>query len=146
LANSALLVRSEKWGPKATIPILNPEITRLLHEYLLEWDPRGDSPLFPMRMGHRYPLKTKYVSRTIFKEAARRLGYDKVRFHDLRHSRATDLFNAGIDSLYIKSFMRHRSMASTQGYVHITTDSMRTILKQKLPKGIYTQTSMYYPL
>ena len=57
--------------------------------------------------------------------AARKLaGLDDVHIHDLRHSYASALVNAGVDLYQIGSLLGHRNVASTQRYAHVNNSTL----------------------
>ena len=64
------------------------------------------------------------VSRA-FQTAVDRAKLDRVRFHDLRHTFATRMIQAGIDVYTVQLLMGHKSIASTQVYAHHSTESLR---------------------
>ena len=129
LVHSTLYIRTEKWGPKAVIPIMNTEVITILTLYLNEWNPTAASPLFPKTKGHRKALRTNYISTHIFQDLTVELGYKALKFHDLRHSRASFLSKCGVDMAKIQKFMRHRSITSTQGYIHLEPEDLRRDLE-----------------
>ncbi len=45
--------------------------------------------------------------------------------HILRHSRATHLLQEGREILWVRDFMRHSSVSSTEVYVHLSKDRIR---------------------
>lgn len=70
----------------------------------------------------------------------------KLRFHDLRHTFATRLVQAGVDLYKVQKLMRHKSPIMTQRYAHHYPESLRdgvetldrisTILAQSKEKGL----------
>lgn len=52
--------------------------------------------------------------------------------HILRHSRATHLLQEGKDLLWVKEFMRHESVQTTEVYVHLAKDRIGTELNSNL--------------
>ncbi len=48
-----------------------------------------------------------------------------VRFHDLRHTFATRLVQAGVDLYKVQKLMRHKSPIMTQRYAHHYPESLR---------------------
>jgi integrase/recombinase XerD len=66
------------------------------------------------------PLPDSSVQ-TVLKQALRESGIIKnVSVHNLRHSYATHLLEAGIDIRIIQKYLGHKSIASTMIYTHLT--------------------------
>ncbi len=59
-----------------------------------------------------------------FMEARKLAGLDDVHIHDLRHSYASFLVNAGIDLYQIGSLLGHRNVASTSRYAHVASSTL----------------------
>ncbi|MCP4420728.1 MAG: tyrosine-type recombinase/integrase [Chloroflexi bacterium] len=58
---------------------------------------------------------------TVLKKALRESGIIKnISVHNLRHSYATHLLEAGIDIRIIQKYLGHKSIASTMVYTHLT--------------------------
>ncbi len=51
-----------------------------------------------------------------------------MHFHDLRHSAASQMINAGVDLYTVGAVLGHRSASSTKRYSHLATDSLRVAL------------------
>jgi integrase len=76
---------------------------------------RVDSPyVFVDREGRRF----KDVKRS-FHSALRKVGIKDFRFHDLRHTFASQLFMAGVDITTVKELLGHKSLAMTLRYSHL---------------------------
>ena len=90
-----------------------------LSPYALSWLdflPRyADSPwVFNLASGE--PLRNP---RTSFDTALKRTGFTWVRgFHDLRHYRATQWLNHGVDIQTVKFYLGHERIETTQRYLH----------------------------
>jgi integrase len=54
-----------------------------------------------------------------------RIGLPKVHLHRFRHYFGTTLVRAGVDLRTVQELMRHRNLASTQGYTLITSGQRR---------------------
>lgn len=52
----------------------------------------------------------------------------KLNPHSLRHSRATNLFNRGLQVTDIKEFLRHSDISSTQIYIHIDKEKLNEVI------------------
>ena len=74
--------------------------------------------------GSTFPFTTNYVSKK-FKQAVRLAGADdKIHFHSLRHSFASDLVNKGVPLYHIKELLGHSSIAVTEIYSHPDLESL----------------------
>jgi integrase len=54
-----------------------------------------------------------------FRSAVRRAGIKDFRFHDLRHTFASQLVMAGADITTVKELLGHKSLAMTMRYAHL---------------------------
>lgn len=80
--------------------------------------------LFP---GHppKRPLNATVIQRAfiVAKQAARIS--KPVSFHSLRHSFATQLLESGVNVRTIQALLGHRSLGTTQRYIHVAGDYLR---------------------
>lgn len=60
-----------------------------------------------------------------FERARKKAGIEDFRFHDLRHSFATRLVQAGEDLLKVQRLLGHKTISMTQRYAHHSADSLR---------------------
>lgn len=51
-----------------------------------------------------------------------------IRLHDIRHSRATHLLESGVDIEFIRQLLGHKRLTTTQRYLHISTQSLKTAI------------------
>ena len=63
--------------------------------------------------------------KTAFKAACRRAGIKGLRFHDLRHTFATRLIEAGIDIVTVRDLLGHSSVKLTERYTHSRNELKR---------------------
>jgi site-specific recombinase XerD len=54
----------------------------------------------------------------------RELKITGMRFHDLRHTAATNMRRAGIDLLVIQRITGHKTLAMLKRYAHVTEDDL----------------------
>ena len=52
----------------------------------------------------------------------------------LRHSKAMHMLQAGIDLTYIRDFLRHSQITTTQVYAKADVEIRRTIIEKSAPK------------
>jgi site-specific recombinase XerD len=60
-----------------------------------------------------------------FGRAVKKAKLEDLHFHDLRHTFATRLVQAGIDLYAVKQMMGHRSIKTTERYAHHAPESLR---------------------
>jgi integrase len=61
------------------------------------------------------------VQRAVWR-ALRKVGLEGTRFHDLRHSAASEMVNAGVDLFTVGAILGHRDSRSTKRYSHLNAD------------------------
>lgn len=71
-----------------------------------------------------------------WRDARRAVAMDHLHFHDLRHTTASEMANAGVDLYTIGAVLGHKSAQSTKRYSHMATASLARALStvgQKIP-------------
>lgn len=61
----------------------------------------------------------------VYYDARKKAGLEDVRFHDLRHTFATRLVQAGVDLYIVAKLLGHKDIRMTQRYAHHNTESLR---------------------
>lgn len=100
----ALFIADSKNGDPRMVPV-HPKIIHLM---------RGTWP----------PVVTADTVSHHVKAAMRATGYGHARLHDLRHSAASEMINAGVDLYTVGGVLGHKSAQSTQRYAHLATASL----------------------
>lgn len=59
-----------------------------------------------------------------YQRARRAVGLDSLRLHDMRHSAASEMVNAGVDLFAVGRVLGHRDPRSTQRYSHLTAGTL----------------------
>ncbi len=75
---------------------------------------------------------------TSFDTACKRSGLKGLRFHDLRHTAATQMVMAGIDLVTVKEILGHSTIITTMRYAHPTPENKRkavNVLAKKFDKN-----------
>lgn len=75
--------------------------------------------------GHWPPQVTKWTVSKAVKAALRAEGLGHARLHDLRHSAASEMVNAGVDLYTVGGVLGHKSQVSTARYAHLQTQRLR---------------------
>jgi site-specific recombinase XerD len=109
-------------GKKDRNVMLSPALLETLRAYWREAKPKFW--LFPGHRGKR-PLNA-----TVFQRAFKQAKHDAhiakpVSFHSLRHSFASHLLESGVNVRTIQVLLGHRSLGTTQRYVHVAGDYLR---------------------
>lgn len=103
-----------KTGQTRHVP-LNVEAVRVLQA----WGPPGEGLVFAASGGPDVPLvdvKTAWLK--IMRDA--QIG--QFRFHDIRHTFASKLVQAGVDLAVVRDLLGHSSVAMTEKYAHLRSD------------------------
>jgi integrase len=75
---------------------------------------------------HWPPKITKWTASKATKAALRRVGLGHARLHDLRHSAASAMVNAGVDLYTVGGVLGHKSQVSTARYAHLAQERLRS--------------------
>jgi integrase len=102
--------------------------------WLLEDTKNGERRLVPIHpkvayLARRWPPTCS--PRTAHKRltaAAQAMGFPDLRFHDLRHSAASEMVNAGVDLYSVGAVLGHKAAASTKRYAHLANDTLAKAL------------------
>lgn len=135
LGTPAVITLTGKGNKIRRVPIMKNTIN-LLQNYLLEnqldkeW--KNEYPLFTNNQ-HRKLTKegvayiiSKYV--TLAREKSKIVPF-KVKPHMFRHSKAMHLLQAGVNLIYIRDFLGHVDLKTTEIYARIDTESKRKAIE-----------------
>lgn len=75
------------------------------------------------------PKVTAWTVSKAFKAAARGVGLGHARLHDLRHSAASEMVNAGFDLYTVGGVLGHKSAVSTARYAHLAQERLREAVR-----------------
>lgn len=77
------------------------------------------------------PPKISYRSLMIWlKNGAKAIGRPDLTLHDLRHSTASSMIQAGVSLYTVGKVLGHKSTASTARYSHLATEELQAALQQ----------------
>ena len=111
LKNRLIRVEKTKNNETRIIPM-----NKLVYDVLMEQKRlRRSEYVFPNRQGKPYDN----VKRS-FSSALKRAGIHDFRFHDLRHSFASNLVMQGVDIITVKELLGHKSIKMTMRYSHLS--------------------------
>lgn len=125
-------------GKRAAVQRLHPQAVEVLRKQRASLEARGhfrgDGPMWPDAGGAFRPNNNAIRSETIQRDA-QRAGVGPVSAHVLRHAHATFEAEAGAPAIEIQGRLRHRSLTTTEGYLHArrATPSRTTPFHLEIP-------------
>lgn len=132
LVGSKLVISEPKTKAAVRTLILPPSVRKVLAEYKTRVNSRW---LFPSPKKEDLPIIPSAVSRrlhTLLEHA----GCEQVRFHDLRHTFATNALARRMDIKTLSTILGHVSSATTLNTYSHVTDEMRQRAAVKIDQGI----------
>jgi len=144
LSRRTIMILEQKNKGKDTLPV-NETAARILAEKARSRDRRTDYVFCNGMVGR---IDSRNLLRAFY-SAIQRAGILKLRFHDLRHTFATRLVQAGVDIYTVQKLGRWKSISMVMRYAHHYPESLRsgvevldklknfsTILAQSNKKGV----------
>jgi len=115
-----ILIEESKSGKARKIP-MNDVVYNSLHDL-----PRTPEFVFfnPETGNHIKDIKTA------FRAACRRAEIKGVRLHDLRHTAASKMIEAGVDLVTVSKILGHSSIQMTMRYAHPSPENMRRAVER----------------
>jgi len=127
-ADKASIILHGKGNKKRVVPI-SKELVKLLNIYINKYPPLEDDILFRTKNNTFYSDDgiNYIINKTIshLKDNNPDLFKERYSAHSFRHSKATHLYNNGTPLLYIKNFLGHESVISTEIYAKPDSEIQR---------------------
>jgi integrase len=120
LARRTLTILEQKNGTRDTLPVNDTAMAVLLARAAV-WLSSTDA-VFVNGAGHS---RNAHNLLRAFYPAMRKAGIARFRFHDLRHTCATRMVQAGVDLYKVQRLLGHKSPIMTQRYAHHYPESLR---------------------
>lgn len=123
LERRVMLVRdrkhpTEKMGNHGEVPVLDDFVEPI------------NKAIDGRETGRLFPYAPRSVSAS-FTRACKATGIEDLRFHDLRHTAATDLFTRELDIESVSLFTGHKDWKMLRRYTHIKAESVHLIERRK---------------
>ena len=122
--NQTLHIPQTKTDKPRTIPLSKRGLNALIEQLraLGNVIPLSDTPLFM----YQYCKPTSYRAKTFreFQRARNSAGITDLRFHDLRHTATTRLFERGLGIMEVASITGHEDLRMLKRYTHIKPESL----------------------
>jgi len=138
LARGVLVVMKSKNKERRTIP-LNARVFELLVDKQSRMA-RSQELVFPTSEN---TMRDERNLTRGFYLALKKAGIENLTFHDLRHTFATRLVQAGVDLYKVQRLLGHKSPVMTQRYAHHSPESLRdgVAILDRLPREVQSQFS-----
>ncbi len=108
-------------GKKDRIFIFSKKLSKKLEKYIQK------NNNWQYIFSEKFPLTTRNIQKIIQKSAIKSRINKQVHPHTLRHCFATHLLDAGNDLRKIQQLLGHSSIATTQLYLHISNEQIKSI-------------------
>lgn len=116
-------------GNKIRIVPINKNVYKILKQYINIFNLDKDDLLFKNKYGHRITRQgITYIFNKYIQRAKVNYSYHfniKVSPHCLRHSKAMHLLESGINLIYIRDFLGHESVITTEVYAKANPEIRR---------------------
>jgi site-specific recombinase XerD len=142
LGPSAVITLTGKGNKIRKVPLMK-NTTALLQNYLIEreldkpW--KNEYPLFTNNQHHKLTKEGVAYILSKYTALARKTSKiipSKVNVHMLRHSKAMHLLQAGVNLIYIRDFLGHVDIRTTEVYARADTETKRKAIENVYPELI----------
>jgi integrase/recombinase XerD len=139
LTNPSVLILTGKGNKTRRIPLMKNTMVlleRYISENTLEKSWRSDYPLFINKQHQKLTKEGVAYILSQYVMAARRnstIVPEKVTPHMFRHSKAMHLLQAGVNLIYIRDFLGHEDIKTTEIYAKCDTELKRTAIENAYP-------------
>lgn len=123
--NGVAKIVQSKGAKDRMIPI-TPECVDILRQYYKKYKPQE----YLFNGQNRPSYSPKSIQKILQQQLAKNNIVKHIRVHDLRHSRATHLLDAGVDIKFLKDFLGHRKIETTERYLHTSTKSLQLVIEK----------------
>jgi integrase len=129
IVRGMLTFHETKNGERRTVPLTGPALIAMSDREAIR--PPGDNPrVFRGRVKHDKPMSVD----AIFRRAVGRAGIKDFRFHDLRHSAASELAMSGATLAEIAETLGHKSFDMVKRYSHLTKAHTHDVVSRMTAK------------
>jgi integrase/recombinase XerD len=142
LQDPAIITLTGKGNKVRRIPVTK-NTASLLQKYILErnldkpW--KNEYPLFTNSQHHKLTKEGVAYIITKYATAARKISPlipKKIKVHSVRHTKAMHLLQAGVNLIYIRDFLGHVDLKTTEIYARADDDTKRKAIEKVYPNLI----------
>lgn len=129
LGRGELYLRHAKGGEEHVLPIAFPDLRQALYLHLQAEKREPEEFLLYAKTERTRPLSRAGIHNW-FRRCSERAGVVGYTMHQLRHAAADDLRRATGSTEAAQALLRHRSIATTEAYLHAGVDDLRRAIEQ----------------
>ena len=139
LDNPAVLILTGKGNKVRRVPLMKNTLTLLQHyfqEHSLDKNCKKDYPLFINKQHKKLTKEGIAYIISQYVGSARRMSTsmpEKVTPHVFRHSKAMHLLRAGVSLIYIRDFLGHENIKTTEIYAKCDSELKRKAIENAYP-------------
>jgi len=141
LHSPATVTLTGKGNKTRCVPIMGNTvqlISKYMEDFNLKSNGRQQSPLFFNSRGEKFTRPgICYILNKYFDQAKKAnpeiMLSDRIHPHMLRHAKAVHMLESGVNLIYIRDFLGHVSITTTEIYLKAETELKRSILERNYP-------------
>ena len=116
------------------IQVTNKEVLGILRQYVKEFKPDMNGTFF---LNQRRKRISDQSVRLMLRKYTKKINHPtRITPHMFRHTLATLLMEADVDTRYIQQLLGHASILTTQIYTHVSGTKQREIMATKHPRNL----------
>lgn len=128
LDRKAIILTDTKNGERQTLPIVDPA-----YSALIEWKAKARKDSLLLFPSTTNPNKHIIIGKT-WATLLARAGITNFRFHDLRHSFASELAMSGASLAEIAAGTGHKTLSMVKRYAHLSHDHVSSVVERMAAK------------
>lgn len=136
LANPAMVTLTGKGRKARQVPLMK-DTCKLLDTYIRNFNLESEPLTSPLFFNKKRQALSRYGVTYILKKYASQAELDgnakKISPHVLRHTKAMHLLRAGVNMIYIRDFLGHVDISTTEVYARIDAEMKRKVFEERVP-------------
>lgn len=136
LTHPAMVILTGKGRKSRQVPLMK-DTCKLMDKYIRTFHSNSPSQMVPLFYNAKRQALSRYGVTYILKKyaakASSKLELQKISPHVLRHTKAMHLLRAGVNMIYIRDFLGHADISTTEVYARIDAEMKRKVFEEKVP-------------
>lgn len=136
LTHPPMVILTGKGRTVRQVPLMK-DTCKLLDRYIRSFHSDSQSQMIPLFYNAKKQALSRYGVTYILKKYAAKaspvLEPQNISPHVLRHTKAMHLLRAGVNMIYIRDFLGHADISTTEVYARIDAEMKRKVFEEKVP-------------